>query len=151
MTTDQITILNIVVTGLSALIILILTIWNSVKIENLKSKLDVQNNKSKVLFEESKNAIYSFFSTYMEWLDENDDISKYSYRHLKRMENIDSILEDSFKKVNRALSKMNLFVNDTMLMESTNELIKLTKELQETNILACKDTYYHLHEQYIYE
>ncbi len=140
-------IINIAVTSVSALLYLYFSIRSNNKIEKLKSQLDIQSNKSKVLFEEEKNSILNFYSVYKLWHEDNKDIATYDFPQINRIKNLGTILPNGYSKVYHETSKLQLFIDNKELLDITFELVKHTKELHEIN-LDCLDEVYHLLEDY---
>jgi hypothetical protein len=129
-TTDILTAINIVI----SIIIFGVTIYSNIKIENIKAEIDLQNNRKKIIFEEEKSAIYSFYTNFKLWYEANNNFSEYAFKDFEKIDKIETILNEKLNVVRTDFSKLELFIDDPKIISSAKDLIYQTQLLQEINI-----------------
>ena len=134
---NVISVLNLVAT----LGIGIFAFSNNQKIENLKSRLDLQSSKKKILFEEEKDAIRTFYFNYKKWFEENKDIATYNIDEVTRLKELPATLEKHFQQSLSDYSDLELFIEDKALLQCSSNLIVHTKNLEILNSNCSKVIY----------
>lgn len=123
--------INIFVT----IIIFIFTVRNNSKIEKLKSQLEIQNDKKKVLFDEEKKALVEYLSSWTRWYESlKIQFPDYTSSNYETMKDIQPIYRKGHSDVLNHLAKLDLFLNNTEIVNSGNQLRQDTFNLQRKNI-----------------
>jgi hypothetical protein len=100
-------------------------------IESLKAKLTILTNKRTSVFEEEKESIVTFFASVNYWVWDTLHIETHEYFHGNYGELSDKIIRfrDAYKKVNVAMSKVDLLISNPELVKSGNDLVTASLKL----------------------
>jgi hypothetical protein len=118
------------------------------QVEQIKSKLNVITNKHHVLFQEEKEALYLFYSTFGVWyMDLEFSVHDYDHRNYSKLWDLDKELDKGLKQTKINAIKIVLFVGNTDMVDITKKIIETTSELQDTVTGAAIDLYFLLEEE----
>lgn len=111
--------------------------------------LSTKGNKKNVLFQEEKEAITLFYSSFCIWFSEIDHAFIWDQDH-RNYKNLELLEVEYHKLYNNVLvnhSRIELFINDQIIIEKATELVKKAYSVKEILLISADELFFILEDE----